>query len=324
MRISLLIVVLGWCLEVWLCSGLKLRRFFATTISGFEEVLRSEIAVLPEVSSVRAQKLGVYFEGPTSVGFHAVLRLRVALRIYEELAHMERGLESVDDLYYFVKQGACWDDLISSESTLKSDCVLSSSVHPSLCHSHFSALTIKNAICDFLVEKHGARPNIDKEDPDCVITGYFSHTKSTLYRVWSGPSSLHKRGYRANAVQHKAALRETTAAGLCYIAGWDSLKHELIDPMCGSGSIVIEAALIAAGTAPGLVHPEVNGPGPKFLFKDVDLRLWTQAKEEAIRLDQRKKLSGVLIHANDVSESAISLAKMGARKAVSITLSTLA
>ena len=124
-----------------------------------------------------------------------------------------------------------------------------------LTHSHYSALTIKNAVCDSLRDELGWRPSVEPEQADVPLFVHVSARGSaSLYRVLSGGASMHKRGYRSDAPIHVAALRETLAAGLLLHAGYDPSVHVLCDPMAGSGTIPIEAALIATNTAPGLLR----------------------------------------------------------------------
>jgi 23S rRNA G2445 N2-methylase RlmL len=160
-------------------------------------------------------------------------------------------VRSKDDLYAFV--GAVdWTQKLPVGGTLKCDTTLGLDIPADLTHSHFCSLTVKNAVVDQFRDKFGSRPDVDLSEPDLPLTLYLHRGTATLYRVWSGEASLHKRGYRT--VIHKAALRETTAAALVLMSGWDCSRETLCDPMCGSGTIAIEAALIAAGVAPGLIR----------------------------------------------------------------------
>lgn len=302
----------------------SLRRFYATTISGNERILKQEIQQLPGISgAVKQGKLGCSFYGTAATGFHSVLNLRSALKICELVGETDSGISTPDDLYAFVKDAVQWLEFMHpTHHTLRVDTVLSSSVHSSLSHSHFSSLTVKNAIVDHIQGKIGDRPTIDTENPDVTIMVYIHKDSCSLYKVWSGCNSLHKRGYRQDSVQHKAALRETTAASLLLATEWN-LTHEnslLIDPLCGSGSIPIEAALIKFGVAPGIASKysitDIKKIPKGMNFIDVDLKDWASALELALGKDRRSSSSAEkMIFANDISPSALQLATESAKKA---------
>ena len=290
--------------------GLQPRRFFATTVAGLETVLLQEIRSLPGVLNPKIEMGGVSFSGFPVVGYHTVIESRTALKVLEVIGQ-SGGLSCPDSLYEFAR-GCPWKELIGPDQTLKCDAVASPSVDRSLSHTHFTSLTVKNAICDELLKVRGSRPFIDKERADVNILTFLSADRCIIYRVWSGTSSLHKRGYRADSVQHKAALRETTAAGIVLLAGWNqsmSETHVFVDPMCGSGTIPIEAALIACDTAPGLIRER-----PTTLI-DVGQGDWKDAYQYAQNRDSRSKTQTVEIFANDMSEGAVALAKQCALKA---------
>ena len=291
--------------------GLQPRRFFATTVSGLESILLQEIRRIPGVLNPKLENLGVSFSGPPVVGYHAVIESRTALKVLEVIG-LSGGLSSPDGLYDFARACCPWKELIGPDQTLKCDAVASPSVDKSLSHTHFTSLTVKNAICDELVQVRGSRPFIDKERADVNILTFLSADRCIIYRVWSGTSSLHKRGYRADSVLHKAALRETTAAGIVLLTGWNQSMSEtnvFVDPMCGSGTIPIEAALIASNTAPGLIRERPA------TFIDVGLGDWKDAVQYALNRDCRSKSKTVEIFANDMNEGAIALAKQSALKA---------
>lgn len=143
--------------------------------------------------------------------------------------------------------------------------------------------------------------------------------KATLYRVWSGVDSMHKRGYRDTI--HKASLRETTAAALVYLSKWNPHEQIFIDPMGGSGTIAVEAALIACNTAPGLIKYVDRGCTPKPIsWPGIDAAIWDEALRDAQNKDLRSSSKSSneqkkLIYYNDIHSGAYTMAKTAAQNA---------
>lgn len=293
------------------------RQFFASTVSGLEDVLYKEIINIPGINKEKVikSKCGVKFQGDDTIGYYSLIWLRSSLKLME-LIHESKGINTKDDLYKF-SSTIDWEMYLDSTDTLKCDTVLGIT-SPELSHSHFSSLTIKNAIVDQFRGKFSSRPSVDLEDPFVSLSVYLHKDKASLYRVWSGENSMHKRGYR-DSIIHKSALRETTAASLVICSHWDSNSEILCDPMCGSGTIAVEAALIAANCAPGLIRYEENtvfNTLPKPLqWKDVNKMSWKRQIEEAKKLDTRKSFHNKIIYANDHHSGAIRLAKLAAMNA---------
>jgi len=209
-----------------------------------------------------------------------------------------------------------------------------------LCHSHYTSLTIKNAICDVVRDKHPTkeRPNVDPEDPDvplvAILLGRSESDGSeaasiSLYRCLHSPGSLHKRGYRSDSAIHKAAMKESMAAGLLYEAGWHTRLKEssdrrirFIDPMAGSGSLVLEGMMMMNDIAPGLMRircssnrnhklPPVSrwkssasGSSIKELWKKVVLDATQRAKIGSL---QSKNNKDITFHVNDIHSGALNL-----------------
>jgi putative N6-adenine-specific DNA methylase len=171
-------------------------------------------------------------------------------------------------------------------------------------HSGFAALTVKDAVCDRYRARLGKRPSVDVRDPTLPIKLVLNRDRATLYLNLSG-ESLHKRGWRP--IQVKSPLNEAIAAGLLLLSGWDR-KSPLVDPMCGSGTLAIEAACLAADRAPGMLR--------RFAFErfaDFDAKLWADLHHEAAK---RAKLSlPFLIEGADRHEGALSLAHRSVRAA---------
>lgn len=217
--------------------------FFATTAKGIEDVLSEEIKRLGiRVTSVATG--GVGFTGDLRTCYLANLWLRTAQRILIPLATFD--CETPQQLYDGIRS-VDWDDYISPDNTIAVD----SNVRDSrMTHSGFVALKTKDAIVDQLRDCCGRRPNVDVRDPDVRINIHVSQNRCTVGLDSSG-TGLDKRGYRTEAGE--APLRETLAAAAVELSGWDGASP-LIDPMCGSGTICIEAAFKRSLRPPGLLR----------------------------------------------------------------------
>ena len=198
------------------------RKFFATTVTGLESVLEHELSGTCGAKNTMIGKNGVHFEGDDTTALKAVMYCRTSLRIMENLLQSDSKISSKDDLYSLVSS-IDWQNYLLPDSTLKCDAIIGRAVAADLSHTHFSSLTVKNAIVDQFRDKTGFRPSVDLDDPYLPLLLYLHRGQATLYRVWSGELSMHKRGYRD--VIHKAALRETTAAALLLMVAFE-LKIE--------------------------------------------------------------------------------------------------
>lgn len=205
-------------------ATLKKRQFHITTVDGLEDVLVREIqSKIPDIENLTVQKKGVTFTGTSKSGFEALLWLRTSLKVMEKIDISHIGAENdqifvynKDDLYDFISL-IDWNSMIRYDQTIKCDATISSTTSPTLTHTHFTALTIKNAIIDQFRNHYkddSCRPDVDLENPMLPLLLYLHRNEAFLYRVWSGDQSMHKRGYRSDSVIHKASLRETTAAGM--------------------------------------------------------------------------------------------------------------
>jgi 23S rRNA G2445 N2-methylase RlmL len=219
-------------------------RFFATAAKGTEPALRDELREL-KLFHVRADRGGVHFEGDLARAAYACIWSRIALRVLLEVAAFESP--SGDALYEQVRK-VDWNEWLTTRSTLAVRATCRSS---SLTHSQFVAQKTKDAVVDALRDRFGTRPSVDREDPDVLISVHLLRDRATLY-LDVGGASLHRRGWRA--VGGEAPLRETLAAAILRLSGWDR-DRPLVDPMCGSGTIAIEAAAWSRRIAPGLSRP---------------------------------------------------------------------
>ena len=193
-----------------ICQNSLSLQFFASTVPGLEKTLLNEIKLLPDATQIEVQSSGVSFIGSERSGLEALMWLRTPLKLMERLAEA-KGLQSKDDLYDLCAS-VNWLHELPVHATIKCDAVLGRDNPQSLTHTHFNSLTIKNAIVDQFRDRVGERPSVDTENPDMSIVLYLHKAKATLYKVWSGDQSMHKRGYRE--LMHKAVLRETTAAAM--------------------------------------------------------------------------------------------------------------
>jgi putative N6-adenine-specific DNA methylase len=216
-------------------------RFFAPCPRGLEAPLAVELAALGATISAQAEG-GVGCTGPLELAYHANLESRLASRLLWQVGHGR--YRDADELYALAKD-VDWGRHFTAARTLRVDVTATRSPLQSL---EFATLKVKDAVCDRFRADTGKRPSVDKERPDVRVHAYLTENEATLYLDTSG-EALFKRGWRHDAAG--APLRENLAAGVLALAGW-APGMPLLDPMCGAGTIVIEAALTAAAIAPGL------------------------------------------------------------------------
>jgi 23S rRNA (guanine2445-N2)-methyltransferase / 23S rRNA (guanine2069-N7)-methyltransferase len=225
----------------------ELLQLFATTPKGLELLLVDELRALGAVDA--AEKLaGVAFTGDLALAYKACLWSRLANRILLSLTNVPAS--SPEELYAGV-QTIAWDEHIDPEGTFAVHFVTS---HSNITHSLFGAQKVKDAIVDQMREKFGVRPNVDREQPQVSVYVYLHRNEAAINLDLSG-ESLHKRGYRL--AQGPAPLKENLAAAILLRADWPKIAKEggtLLDPMCGSGTLLIEAAMLAGDIAPGLAR----------------------------------------------------------------------
>jgi len=241
--------------------------FIAKTISGLEEVLAEELRQLG-AQDVEILNRAVGFSGDQRLMYKANYCCRTALRILKPIFSFQ--LADEDDLYGHIHDHP-WEEIMDVAQTLAIDAVVSES---ELTHSHYVALRTKDAICDHFREiNNGRRPSVDVDDPDFRINIHIFGNECDVSLDSSG-ISLHKRGYRASNAE--APMSEVLAAGLILMSGWDR-KSTFIDPMCGSGTLLIEAALIANNFPAGLYRKSFG-----FMrWNDFSRELWEEVVAEA-------------------------------------------
>lgn len=217
----------------------------AKTFQGLEEVLAEELTNLG-ANNVEIGRRMVSFTGDKEMMYRANFCLRTAIRILRPIKHF--NAKDADEVYAQIKK-IQWEDYMDTDKTFAVDAVVFSDEFR---HSKFVAYKVKDAIVDYFVEKNGKRPSVRINKPDVLLNIHIAQNRCTLSLDSSG-ESLHRRGYRQEAVE--APLNEVLAAGMILMTGWHG-QCDLIDPMCGSGTIPIEAALIARNIAPGVFRKE--------------------------------------------------------------------
>jgi 23S rRNA (guanine2445-N2)-methyltransferase / 23S rRNA (guanine2069-N7)-methyltransferase len=222
-------------------------KLFATTPKGLELLLVDELRALGAEDA--AEKLaGVTFSGDLALAYKACLWSRLANRILLNLANVPAA--TPEELYAGV-QTIAWDEHIALDGTFAVHFVTS---HSNITHTLYGAQKVKDAIVDQFREKSGSKPNVEREQPQVSVYIYLHRNEASINLDLSG-ESLHKRGYRLSTGE--APLKENLAAAILLRAGWPALANAggtLLDPMCGSGTLLIEAALLAGDIAPGLAR----------------------------------------------------------------------
>ncbi len=215
--------------------------FIAKTLMGLEEVLAAELTALGAHDVQQGRRM-VAFRGDKELLYRANFALRTATRILLPLRSF--AAHSADDVYKEV-YAMPWEDYLERGQTFAVDAVTYSDTFT---NSHYVAYKVKDAVVDHCRAATGQRPNISVANPDLQLHIHIAGDEATLSLDSSG-ESLHRRGYRQESVE--APLNEVLAAGILLLAGWQG-DTDFVDPMCGSGTFLIEAALIARNMAPGL------------------------------------------------------------------------
>ena len=338
------------------------RSYFATCIPGLEEITAQELKQVG-AHNIQIHRAGVSFTENADrsnndendddddycdmeVGLRALMWCRVPHLIMERIGADCHIIHNRDELYSTVYNEIDVENMLKSKSTgelltISCRCIVqnSKSLPNDLTHSHYTALTVKNAIvdkCRDLSHDGYTRPSVNTDDADIPfvimlrgIDNDISTSEMILYRCINGSHSMHRRGYRQNVVMHKAAMKESMASALLLVAGWDKLVTAskidgkpaiLVDPMMGSGTFGIEAAYIAADIAPGLLRMKLNSNTPSILRWNSGQKgtsanaYWHRLVREAL-LKRKQGLhwlnnSGMCrILLNEMNSSAFSLAK---------------
>lgn len=257
----------------------------ATTLFGLEEIVAKELQTLG-ATKIEPLNRAVRFYGDQKLLYKANLHLRTALKVLKPLSQFM--IRDDRDLYKKM-QRIDWEQYLSKKGTLAIEATVNGDFFT---HSQYVALKSKDAIVDQFRENYGIRPSIDLDNPDLRINIHIKDRTCSV-SLDSSSTSLGKRGYRQ--AQALAPMSEVLAAGIIAISGWDK-KTDLLDPMCGSGTFAIEAAMLACNMAPGRLR--------KFGFeywKDFDSELLKTVKDEAEKQIQEPKCK---IYGSDIDRRA--------------------
>lgn len=269
----------------------------AKTFHGLESILAEELIAIG-AKKVEPINRAVSFEGNLKLLYKTNYLCYTAVRVLKPIASFKAVNE--DELYDQLLKIEWWN-YMDVDQTLAINAVVNNSV---INHSKFAALKSKDAVVDAFRNKYGRRPDVDVNNPDLRINIHIYKENCSVSLDSSG-SSLHKRGYRTEV--DKAPLNEVLAAGLIKLCGWNG-KTDFLDPMCGSGTLLIEAAMQAYGIPAGYYRDD-------FGFKhwnDFDTALWDEVCSEA--LNNQKDFEGEILGI-DRSNKAISIAKQNIRSA---------
>lgn len=268
----------------------------AKTFMGLENILAQELIELG-ANDVQIGRRMVSFSGDKEMMYRANFQLRTAIRILKPIRHFKA--HSAEDVYDEIKK-MNWEEYIQKGKTFSVDSVVYSD---DFRNSRFVTYKVKDAIVDYFREKTGSRPNISVTNPDIQLHIHIAESDATLCLDSSG-ESLHRRGYRQDSVE--APLNEVLAAGMIMMTGWKG-ETDFIDPMCGSGTLPIEAALIAHNMAPGIFRKE-------YAFEkwpDFDAELF----EEIYNDDSREREFNGHIYGYDIDMKAVNTANMNVKAA---------
>ncbi|KAA6350497.1 Ribosomal RNA large subunit methyltransferase K/L [termite gut metagenome] len=268
----------------------------AKTLQGLEEVLARELTALG-ADHIELGRRMVSFSGSKEMMYKANFCLRTAIRILKPIKHFTA--KNADEVYEQVKV-IKWDEILDVKNSFAVDAVVYSEEFR---HSKFVSYKVKDAIVDYFREQKGERPSVHLNNPDIQLNIHIAYDRCTLSLDSSG-ESLHRRGYRQETVE--APLNEVLAAGMILMTGWQG-ECDFIDPMCGSGTIPIEAALIAGNIAPGVFRK-------KYAFEK-----WTDFDRDMFETiyndDSKEREFKHMIYAYDNSPKAYEIAKQNMKAA---------
>ncbi|MAK65522.1 MULTISPECIES: bifunctional 23S rRNA (guanine(2069)-N(7))-methyltransferase RlmK/23S rRNA (guanine(2445)-N(2))-methyltransferase RlmL [unclassified Methylophaga] len=274
-------------------------KFTVTAARGMLPLLEEELKQIG-IKQYKTEAGSIRFTGSLKEAYQVCLWSHVAVRVLMPIAHF--SAETTEQLYNGIKELA-WEQHIDAEDTTLA--VDFNSFRSKIHHTQFGAQKVKDAIVDRLRDLFGTRPSVDLHQPDLRVNVYLKHNQAIVSLDLSG-ESLHKRGYRVSPTN--APIKEHLAAAILLSAEWPKLAREgwaLLDPMCGSGTFLIEAALMAADIAPGLQRDYFG-----FLYwKQHDKTAWQQLKADA----ERRRLSGLarlpMIMGGDQDKTAVTAAQ---------------
>jgi 23S rRNA (guanine2445-N2)-methyltransferase / 23S rRNA (guanine2069-N7)-methyltransferase len=274
----------------------NVRYWIATAPIGAASVLAEELAQYG-ASDIRERSHDVKFQGTLEVGYRACLWSRTSSRVLLSIGSIDAS--SSKDLFEALKR-IDWREHLAPGATLACDC---SGGNESIRHTIYGAQLLKDAVCDTLRDATGERPNIKPERPDVLLHLHVERSTALLSVDFSG-ESLHRRGYRTEG--GRAPLKENVAAAVLLRAGWPGIESQggvLVDPMCGSGTFLAEAALIAADAAPALERDYFGFSG----WRGHDAALWEKLRGEA-RSRRAARVPRRCIFGSDLDADAVRMA----------------
>jgi putative N6-adenine-specific DNA methylase len=243
-------------------------QYFAQIASGFEEIAEAELKNLGATNIIQAFR-GLHFEASPETLYRINYTARLIVRVLAPLITFDCHSDK------YLHQTALkldWSQFMTRSDTFAINAAVSNT--PSLTHSQYAALKVKDAICDYFRQKTGERPNVDTQSPDLGIHLFVRNNRAVISVDVSG-GSLHKRGYRTASVE--APMQETLAAAIIRLSGWDG-ERPLIDPMCGSGTLLCEAAMSYCRIPAGFLRKSRWGFER---LPDFDSNVWKKVKAEA-------------------------------------------
>ena len=258
----------------------------AKTMFGLEEILADELRKLG-AQNIKKMNRAVSFKGDKGFMYKANLNLRTALRILKPIVHFQAHDEK--ELYRKLCE-IDWTEIFDLDSTFATHATTHSEVFT---HSKYASLVMKDAIADTFRKKFNKRPNVDPEMPDVSINLHIAKHTCTVSLDSSG-DSLHKRGYKSDAVT--APMNEVLAAGLILLSDWNRIS-DFHDPMCGSGTLLIEAALIAYNIPANIFRDRFGFEG----WNDFDEELWKKIKE--VSLDKETHYYGKITGSDNLQKA---------------------
>ncbi|NSX12625.1 THUMP domain-containing class I SAM-dependent RNA methyltransferase [Cupriavidus taiwanensis] len=280
--------------------------FFAPCPRGLESALAEElreIAAMPGMAALAPFAVhqevpgGVNFSGEMAAAYAVNLHSRIASRVLMRVA--ARGYRHEDDIYTLARS-VRWEQWFSPDESLRVDMTSHKSPLRSL---NFTALRVKDGVCDAMRERVGARPSVDTVSPDVRIYAHLTERDCTLYLDTTG-EPLFKRGWRTE--KGEAPLKENLAAGILRLAGWvpGQTARPFYDPMCGSGTFLVEAAQVALGIAPG--------GSRSFAFewlKGMDTKAWQKLKADAQRARMLASADQLQVVGSDISTDMLAITR---------------
>ena len=283
----------------------EINNYTATTLYGLEKVLYDELTQIG-ASNIEIGNRCVYFSGDKTVLYKSNMSLRTALKILKTERVFNANNEKI--LYHQASK-IKWDNIFNVHNTFSVSSTVNSKFFN---HNKYTSLVVKDAIVDQFKKFHNNRPSVDIKSPDYNINLHITNKQCNI-SINSSGQSLHKRGYRLN--QFKAPINEVLAAGIILLSGWDK-KVNFIDPMCGSGTFLIEAAMIATNKAPNLKRKSFGFKK----WKNFDISLYEKIKQNLKNEEKQydKNIFGFDIAASSVAISRNNCQNSGLEKIIKV------